>query len=70
MASITSTLATGVTGAFGGPPVRVRFPSSLSGSASAAVTTYYYRTSAGSRGSTTDLGAIPAGAVIERTVTT
>ncbi len=31
--------------------------------------TYYYRTSAGSRASTTDLGAIPAGAVIERTVT-
>jgi hypothetical protein len=34
------------------------------------VTTYYYRTSAGGRGSTTDLGSIPAGAVIERTVTT
>jgi hypothetical protein len=34
------------------------------------VTTYYYRTSAGARGSTTDLGSIPAGAVIERTVTT
>jgi hypothetical protein len=32
--------------------------------------TYYYRASNGSRGSTTDLGAIPAGAVIERTVTT
>ena len=31
--------------------------------------TYYYRTSAGARGSTTDLGAIPALAVIERTVT-
>lgn len=34
-----------------------------------AVTTYFYRTSAGARGSTTDLGAVPAGAVIERTVT-
>jgi hypothetical protein len=32
--------------------------------------TYYYRTSGGTRGSTTDLAAIPAGAVIERTVTT
>lgn len=32
--------------------------------------TYYYRTSAGARASTTDLAAIPAGAVIERTVTT
>jgi hypothetical protein len=34
-----------------------------------AVTTYYYRTRGGTRGSTTDLAAIPAGAVIERTVT-
>jgi len=34
-----------------------------------AVTTYYYRTSGGTRGSTTDLAAIPAGAVVERTVT-
>jgi hypothetical protein len=32
--------------------------------------TYYYRASNGSRGSTTDLAAVPAGAVIERTVTT
>ena len=30
-------------------------------------TTYYYRTSAGARGSTTDSSAIPAGAVLERT---
>ena len=35
-----------------------------------SVTTYFYRTSAGARGSTTDLGAIPALAVIERTSTT
>jgi hypothetical protein len=34
------------------------------------VTTYFYRASNGSRGSTTDLAAVPAGAVIERTVTT
>ena len=34
-----------------------------------AVTTYYYRTSDSTRASTTDLAAIPAGAVIERTVT-
>ena len=34
-----------------------------------AVTTYYDRTSGGTRASTTDLAAIPAGAVIERTVT-
>ena len=29
-------------------------------------TTYYYRTSGGARGSTTDAGSIPAGAVVER----
>lgn len=34
-----------------------------------SVTTYFYRTSGGTRASTTDLGAIPALAVIERTVT-
>jgi hypothetical protein len=38
--------------------------------AAGAVVTYCYRTSAGARGNTTDLGAIPAGAEIERTVTT
>ncbi len=32
----------------------------------AAVTTYFYRTTGGTRGSTTDLSAIPAEAVIER----
>jgi hypothetical protein len=37
---------------------------------SSTVTYYYYRTSGGTRGSTTDLGAIPALAVIERTSTT
>ena len=31
-----------------------------------AVTTYYYRTSGGTRGSTTDPSAIPVGAVLER----
>ncbi len=31
--------------------------------------TYFYRTSGGTRASSTDLAAIPAGAVIERTVT-
>lgn len=32
----------------------------------AAVTTYFYRTSGGTRASTTDAGSIPAGAVVER----
>ncbi len=34
-----------------------------------SVTSYFYRTSGGTRASSTDLAAIPAGAVIERTVT-
>ena len=33
-------------------------------------TIYYYRTSGGTRASTTSLSLIPAGAVIERVVTT
>lgn len=33
---------------------------------SAPSTTYYYRTTGGTRGSTTDAGAIPVGAVVER----
>ena len=35
-----------------------------------ATTTYCYRTAAGARGTTTDPGAIPAGAEVERVVTT
>lgn len=31
-----------------------------------AITTYYYRTTGGTRASTTDAGSIPAGAVVER----
>jgi hypothetical protein len=34
-----------------------------------AITTYYYRTSSGTRASTTSLASIPVGAVIERTYT-
>jgi hypothetical protein len=34
-----------------------------------AVTTYYYRTTGGTRGSTTSVGAIPGGAIVERVVT-
>jgi hypothetical protein len=33
------------------------------------VTTYYYRTTAGTRGNATSIGGIPAGAVIEGIVT-
>ena len=42
-----------------------RQPTTLDG-APAPSTTYYYRTTGGTRGSTTDAGAIPAGAVVER----
>lgn len=34
-----------------------------------AGTTYYYRTTAGARGSTTSVASIPAGAVVLRAVT-
>lgn len=37
--------------------------------ASGPTTTYCYRESGGTRGTTTDLGSVPAGAEIERTVT-
>jgi hypothetical protein len=43
-----------------------RSPTTLDGAPSAAVTTYYYRTTGGTRASTTDAGSIPAGAVVER----
>lgn len=43
-----------------------RHPTTLDGAPAAASTTYYYRTSGGTRASTTDAGAIPAGAVVER----
>lgn len=36
------------------------------GGAPAPSTTYYYRTTGGTRASTTDAEAIPAGAVVER----
>ena len=40
-----------------------------SGGGAPHVTTYYYRTPAGVRGSTTNVGSIPVGSVIERIVT-
>ncbi len=44
---------------------RRRPPTPLDG-APVPATTYYYRTTGGTRASTTDAGAIPAGAVVER----
>ena len=41
----------------------------IAASVSGATVTLYYRTAAGARGSTTDASAIPAGAVVERRVT-
>lgn len=43
-----------------------RTPTTLDGAPAASATTYYYRTTGGTRGSTTDAGSIPAGAVVER----
>jgi hypothetical protein len=43
-------------------PLRGAFAPRVGG----AATTYYYRTTGGTRGSTTDAGSIPAGAVVER----
>lgn len=40
-----------------------------SGGGAPLVTTYYYRTPLGVRGSTTNVGSIPVGSVIERIVT-
>lgn len=44
-----------------------RTPTTLDGAPSAATTTtYYYRLLDGTRSTTTDVGSIPAGAVVER----
>jgi hypothetical protein len=67
MATFNGYLVTDPTVAFGGKSAPPRFGVTLD---PGGVTTYFYRASNGSRGSTTDLGAIPSGAVIERTVTT
>lgn len=62
----TTTLDSGATPALAVGKRWRRTPTTLDGAPSAAVTTYYYRTTGGTRGSTTDLSAIPAEAVIER----
>lgn len=54
---------------FGGKSAAPRTGLALDG-ASGPTTTYCYRESGGTRGTTTDLGSVPAGAEIERTVTT
>lgn len=46
-----------------------RTPTTLDGAPAASATTYFYRTTGGTRGSTTSVGAIPAGAIVERVVT-
>lgn len=54
------------------PPidVRPRVIAELAGDGASSTTTYCYRTSLGVRGTTTDPDAIPAGAEVERVVTT
>jgi len=46
-----------------------RTPTTLDGAPAASATTYFYRTTGGTRGSATSAGAIPAGAVVLRVVT-
>lgn len=72
MAAITTTIRPGT--ASGAPlpttGMRARFlVSPLPVTPSTSVTTYFYRTTGGTRGSTTSVGAIPAGAIVERVVT-
>ena len=67
MASFSGFATSNPTVAFGGKSAPPRNGTLLD---PGGVTTYFYRTSGGSRASTTDLSAIPSGAVIERTVTT
>lgn len=63
----TTTLDSGATdGLATGGRRRSRAPTSLDGAPAATATTYWYRTTGGTRASTTDAGAIPAGAVVER----
>lgn len=65
--SITTTLDSGIDGTLAGTKSWRKAPSSTP--AAPAVTTYFYRTTGGARGSTTSVGAIPAGAIVERVVT-
>ena len=66
----TTTLDSGATDGLAGVRRHSRAPTVLDGAAGGSTVTYCYRESNGTRGSTTDLDAIPAGAEIERTVTT
>lgn len=69
MADYTAMPLTLQTVAFGGSKFPPAEATVLSGGGGVTVT-YYYRTSAGVRGNTTDFGSIPVGAVVERIVTT
>lgn len=51
-------------------PPRHQLPALRGDGGGTTTITYCYRTSLGTRGTTTDPGAIPAGAEVERTVTT
>ena len=65
----TTTLDSGATDGLAGVRRHSRAPTSLEGAAGGATVTYCYRTSLGTRGSTTDPDAVPAGAVVQWTVT-
>lgn len=61
----TTTLDSGADPVLGTARRWRRSPTTLDG-APVPATTYYYRTTGGTRASTTDAGSIPAGAVVER----
>lgn len=67
--SITTTLDSGLDGTLGGTKSWRKATTTLTGTPAGVTTTYYYREAGGTRGSTTSVGSIPVGAVVERRVT-
>lgn len=72
MAAVTTTI-TSTTGPGAPLPTNVvrrrSATTAIQSSGGSLITTYYYRETNGTRGSTTTLGDIPVGAVVERVVT-
>lgn len=67
--SITTTLDSGLDGTLGGTKSWRKATTTLTGTPAGVTTTYHYREAGGARGSATSAGAIPAGAVVLRAVT-
>lgn len=69
MATVITTLDSGLDGTLAGVKSWRKASTTLTGTPAGVTTTYYYREAGGTRGSTTTIGAIPVGAVVERRVT-